>query len=642
MLRFAIALGLAGLTVAVYARAAGHGYVNLDDSAYVVGNALLREPLGPAAAVRHFTTPFFANWTPLTLVSYHLNHAVHGTAFAGYLWTNLVLHVTAALLLFAAFVRMTGRPWASGFVAAVFALHPLHVESVAWISSRKDVLAGCFWMAGLLAHARLAERPESRARAAAVLGCLVLGLLSKPLLVTFPFALLLLDYWPLRRLSRRALLEKLPMLAVVAVSMAITIWAQRGGGAGAFAEAVVLGLGARLANAVDSLLAYLRQSVWPAGLAVHYPHPQDGLPAARVAGAALALLALTGGALALGRRRPYLPVGWLWFLGTLVPMLGLVQVGSQARADRYTYVPLVGLAIVAAWGTPDLLTRLRAPRRLALVLGGAAVLALSAHSFQQVGVWRSSETLFAHAVAVEPDSFFGQRGLGLVRIEQGRWPEAEERLERAYRLRPDAGGPALVRLHLLRARSAGREGDETAVRARLARVLEIDPRHAGASGLLGASLVREGRYAQARPLLEQALAAPDATAASHAAMGMLALAGGDEAAAARWSREALRRDPGLAWAANNLAWVLATSAEPELRNPAEAVLVAERLPTTGPDADPNHLDTLAVAYAAAGRFAEAAAAADRGVALAESSGRPGLAASLRAQAVRYRQAGALP
>ena len=633
--RLAIACLLAAATLAVYVQAAAHHFVNLDDPAYVLGNPWLREPLTPAALARDFTRPFFANWAPLTLISYHLNHAIHGAAFPGYLWTNVGLHVLATLLLFAALDRMTGRLGASAFVAAVFALHPLHVESVAWVSSRKDVLAGCFWMAGLLAHARYAEQPASLGRYLVVFACLALGLLSKALLVTFPFALLLLDAWPLQRLTRRAVLEKLPMLVVVAAFSAVALWAQREGGATAFAETHSPGPGLRLANAVDAVAAYLRQAFWPTGLAVHYPYPRQGLPLGRVAAEAAGLLALTVWAVAGWRRRPWAAVGWLWFLGVLVPMLGLIQVGSQARADRYTYVPLVGLAIVVAWGVPELLARLRAPPWLAGALGSSAALALAAVAFVQVGHWRSSETLYAHAVAVVPESSFAHSGLGLVRIEQQRWQEAEQHLERAFRLRADLNRPALVRLHLLRAREAAAAGDEAEVRARLARVLEVDPGHRVASGRLGAALVRAGRYESARPLLERALEDPEAPASVYAALGLLELVEGDEAAAVRASRAALRRDPELAWAANNLAWILATSADPALRAPHEAVTLAEGLIVDADSADPNHLDTLAAAYAAAGRFDEAVVAADRGIARAEEEGDPALAAILRSRREDY-------
>ena len=491
-----------------------------------------------------------------------------------------------------------------------------------------------------MAYARHVERP-GWGRYAVLLACLLLGLLSKPLLVTFPCVLLLLDHWPLRRLSRRAWLEKLPMFALVGIVAAITVAVQRGGAATAFADYYDLSLASRLANAIDSYVGYLGQSFWPSGLAVHYPHPRETLAVRRVVLAALLLLTCSGLAAWSWRRRPWLAVGWLWFLGVLVPMLGLVQVGSQARADRYMYVPLVGLAIALAWGVPELLTRLRAPRGSARLLGCAVVLGLAAAAWLQVGHWRGSATLFAHAVAVEPESFFGNRGLGLVRIEQGRWQEAELLLERGFALRPDQGGPALVRLHLLQARRAQQAGEVEAFRARLTRVLEIEPAHPGASGILGVAAVREGRFVEARPLLERALAEPDAAASVHAAMGMLELVAGNGAAAARHSRAALRLDPQLAWAANNLAWILATSPDPELRDPEQAVALAEQVVAGEPDPDPNHLDTLAAAYAAAGRGDEAVATAERGIRRAEAEGQPELAATLRARRAHYRAGGSL-
>ena len=584
-----IALGLAGLTLAVFLQARHHDFVDLDDPAFVAAARYLDDGISLHSLATDFTVahPFWS-WTPLATISYRLNHAVHGREPAGYILTNIALHLLATLALFFALERMTAASWPSAFVAAVFAVHPLHVESVVWVSERRDVLAGFFWMAGLLAYARYAQRPAA-ARYALVFVCLALGLLSKPLMVTFPFALLLLDYWPLQRLSRRAVLEKLPMLGLVVVASALTWWVQDRVIPVSFAESQGLTLDLRLRNAADSYLLYLFQTFWPAGLTVYYPHPLGNLSLARATGAAVVLAGATG--FALWAARPWLIVGWLWFLGVLVPMIGVVQVGGQARADRFMYVPLVGLAISVAWGVAEFRGTGRRRRALLAATGVAAVVALAVVAHFQVRHWRNSETLFEHNVSLEPGSMFGQRGLGYVRMQQGRLEEAERHLEAAYALRPERVRFDFVRLQLLFAKRAREGADLGEAIARYEKALTLDPDHARAHALLALALADAGRTAEA-------------------------IAQG---------REALRLAPTLDWAANNLAWLLATCSDPILRDPPEAVRLAQAAVARKRPPDPDYLETLAVAYAAAGRFDAAAATAERAAALAQESGNAALA-----------------
>jgi tetratricopeptide (TPR) repeat protein len=634
--RVVLALGLVALTLAVFHEAPRHAFVNLDDGIYVVRNMNLDAGLTRERVLGYFTQPFLANWAPLTLLSYHVDHALFGKQPGGYLATNLALHALAALLLFAALVRMTGRELPSAFVAAVFAIHPLHVETVAWVSERKGVLAGLFWMAGLAAHARYAARPGA-GRYAVVLGCLALGLLAKPVLVTFPFALLLLDAWPLRRLSRRALVEKVPMLALVAAACALTLWAQREGGAMRFADARELPLALRLGNAADALVHYLRESVWPAGLTVFHPHPLASLSRMRLLGEAGLLGALTLLALRAWRSRPWLAVGWLWFVGTLVPTLGLVQVGSLARADRYTYVPLVGLALAVGWSGAERASRSRRARAAVTACGACAVTALALAAFFQVRHWQSSESLYARNLAIEPESYFAHSGLGLVRVEQGRLAEAEQHFREAFRVRPEYGRGELLRFHLLVGSRAAEAGDDAAAIARYELAVALDPADAQANGVLGAALVRSGRLARARPYLERAVANAQAPAVAHAALAVALAADWRMPEAVAAGREALRRDPGLAWAANNLAWILASSPDPALRDPREAVRLAEAAARGAAATSADVLDTLAAAYAADGRFEPARAAAERALARAEADGSPALAAAIRERLALYRE-----
>ncbi len=609
--------------------------MNLDDGIFVVSNRALDAGLSWDLVVAYFRTPFLANWAPLTLLSYHVDHALHGKVAGGYLLDNVALHALATLLLFGALVRMSGRTWPSAFVAAVFAVHPLHVETVAWVSERKGVLAGLFWMAGLLAYASYAERP-GLPRYLAVLACLALGLLSKPVLVSFPFALLLLDYWPLRRLSRRAVVEKVPMLALVAVACALTLWAQGAGGAMEFAHSHGLSLELRLRNAVHSIVWYLGNSLWPTGLTAHYPHPLGSLSRSRALLEAGFLVAVSALALRAGRTLPPLAVGWLWFLGTLVPTLGLVPAGSQARADRYTYVPLVGLAIALAFSAAELAAGRHRVARALGALGAAGVAALAGAAWLQVRHWRSSESLFERNLAVEPESAVGHHGLALVRIDQDRLEEAEPHLRETFRLRPDLGREPLLRLHLVVGSRAAQRGDAAAAIARYESAVALDPDDADANGMLGAALVREGESARARPHLERSIASGAAPAVAHAAQAFVLAGSGRAADAVREGRLALRKNPDLAFAANNLAWILATSSDPELRDPGEALRLAESAARRADPPDADLLDTLAAAQAAAGRFDAAIATAELAVARADAAGRAALAREIRARLALYR------
>ncbi len=630
----AIALGLVALSLAVFWQVRHHEFVILDDGVYVVGNRALDAGLSWEVAVAYFSAPFLANWAPLTLLSYHVDHALHGKAAGGYALDNVALHSLAALLLFAALLRMTRRTGPSAFVAAVFAVHPLHVETVAWVSERKGVLAGLFWMAGLLAYARYAERPGLR-RFGAVVACLALGLLSKPVLVTFPFVLLLLDHWPLQRLSRRALVEKVPMFVLVAIASALTLWVQRAGGAMEFGESHDLSFELRLRNAVHSIVWYLGKSLWPTGLTAHYPHPLGALSGFRTLVEAGFLLAVSALALRAGRTLPPLAIGWLWFLGTLAPTLGLIQAGSQARADRYTYVPQVGLAIAVAFSAAELVAgRLPVARALG-ALGAVVVAALAGGAWLQARYWRSSESLYERNLAVEPESGFGHHGLALVRIEQDRLEEAEHHLRETLRVRPDLGREPMLRLQLVLGSRAAKRSDAAAAIARYESAVALDPDDPVANGILGAALVRAGAIARARPYLERSLASGAAPAVAHAAQAFVLAGSGRAADAVREGREALRKDPDLGFAANNLAWILATSANPELRDAREAVRLAESAARRAQVPDADLLDTLAAAQAAAGRFDAAVATAELAAERAGAAGQEALAAAIRERLALY-------
>jgi tetratricopeptide (TPR) repeat protein len=496
-----IALALVALTFAIYAQVAGHELLYWDDDLYIFATPELADGLSLEGARRAFTEPYQMAWMPLTKLSLLANHTLHGTEPAGYLLGNVVLHAVGSVLLLLALRRLTGEVLPSAFVAAVFACHPLHVESVAWASERKDVLSAVFWMATLLAYARYAEPPLSATRYALMLLLFSLGLMSKATLVTLPCVLLLIDFWPLERWratkASRLLLEKAPLFLLAAATSVITLAIQRESGA---VVGEGLALGARLTNAVHSYLAYLGDAFWPSRLAVFhsYGRASFSLPGALAGGALLAVL--TGLALRLAPSHGYLATGWLWFVGTLVPMIGIVQVGMQARADRYMYIPLVGLSIAVAWGARHVWSRLGWPPRALAALAVVCTLALGGAAWVQVGHWRNTETLFQHAVTVSGGNYVAHSKLGDEYVRLGALDRAELHYRASLQIKGDwlrghAGlGSVLARL--------GRPA-EAVVNLEIAARLEPDSLERKL--YLAQALARAGRLEDARRVAEPAL-----------------------------------------------------------------------------------------------------------------------------------------
>jgi tetratricopeptide (TPR) repeat protein len=606
--RLLLAAGLVLATVALFAPVRGYGFVDYDDNVYVTQNPHLAAGLSQEG-LRWAVGPYETNWIPLTWTSLLVDHALYGLDPGGYHLTNLALHVASVLVLFWTLSAMTGAPGRSAFVAAVFAWHPLHVESVAWVAERKDVLAGLFWMLALAAWTGYARRPGVL-RYAGVVGLLAIGLLAKALAVTLPFALLLLDLWPLGRLTdaagrlegarvRRAVLEKLPMLPIVAAVSAVTWIVQLDRGAMSSLELIPLPL--RLENAAVSCVAYLRDAFWPRGLAAFYPYP-DAVPAARWLGAAVLLAAMTAVALASWRRRPWLTVGWLWYLGTLVPMIGLVQVGMQSRADRYTYVPLIGIAILVAWGAEALRERLRAPPGLGVAVGAAAAAAMAVLTTRQLETWRDSDHLFGHAIDVTRDNFVALHGLGTVRLLRGDAAGALPLLAEAVRLKPHwAGARADLADDLAH---QGRLDDAIGNFQEAVRQRPDDPT---LQARFAAVLVQRGWLDEAITHYETAVrldaAARDgAEAARYEALEAAAWsARGDPARAVAHYEKALALDPTLVEARANLALERLHAGDPSAAaSGLEAALRA------GADQPEVHVG-LGDALAALGREAEAAA-----------------------------------
>jgi tetratricopeptide (TPR) repeat protein len=433
--------------LAVYAPVRQFDFVNFDDPEYVGANPHVRHGITLPAIEWAFTSGEAANWFPVTRLSHMLDCQLFGVASGWHHLTSVVIHALATLLLFAFLRRATGARWPSAWVAFLFGLHPLHVESVAWIAERKDVLSAFFWFLALWAYVRYAEHPTPR-RYLMVLLPFGLGLMAKPMIVTLPFVLLLLDIWPLgrapssgvtprqaRSLWKKLLWEKLPFASLSCASAVITYLVQKSAGA---AEAVNAPWAARVGNALDSYVVYIAKTFWPGGLAVFYPYPSN-VPVWQPLLAGLLLAMVSAFTFRAFRGYPYLMVGWLWYLGTLLPVIGLVQVGAQARADRYLYVPMIGLLIMLAWGAADILGRWPLPKAAAIAFSTAACVACVPLTWAQVSYWKNSESLFQHALDVTTGNYVAHHNLGVaLSTVPGRLPEAISHYRAALAINPDS------------------------------------------------------------------------------------------------------------------------------------------------------------------------------------------------------------
>ncbi len=522
----ALAIGLA--TIAVYFPVFQNELVDYDDDYYISQNPNLKLGFGPEGMKWAFTESYGANWYPLTWLSLMLDYELFGISAPAFHAVNLAFHVASAVLLFYVFLRTTGALPASAFIAAVFALHPTHVESVAWAAERKDVLSAFFWMLTLWAYVRYAEKPSAR-RYSLVALSLALGLMSKPMVVTLPFVLLLLDGWPLGRLGKvafpRLVLEKAPLFALVAVSSAITFFVQRA--EGAVQPLQTYSFGVRVANALVAYIAYIGKAFWPARLSPYYPHSGDSLPLWQAGVAFGALVLVTLLTLAPARRSErlrFLPVGWLWYLGTLVPVIGIVQVGQQAMADRYTYLPYIGLSIMVAFGLAEMVKLRPVLPALALV----SVLALGVVASAQVRVWRDSVTLFEHALRVTSDNALAHINLGIAYLNRGRLDDAERELLKAIEIHPGAS-EAHAGLGVVRASSGRAEEALESYRA----ALRLDPGSSSTHREMASLLLARGDSSQALVHFREAsaLAPRDGDALVDLAVGLSREGRHDEAEA---------------------------------------------------------------------------------------------------------------
>ena len=541
----AVCIGLVLTIFIAYEPMRQSEFIDFDDYEYVIDNQNVTNGISCQSFSWALTAKHSSNWHPLTWLSHMMDCLLFGLSAPWHHLTSLLIHTANTLLLFVVFRRMTNMFWRSAFIAAAFALHPLHVESVAWVSERKDVLSTLFWILTMYAYLGYVKRPGAGRYLLTVLA-FAFGLMAKPMLVTLPFVLLLLDYWPLGRLQPAENInntkrtqrnnpsqwrifchlawEKAPFFALSAASCIVTFLVQQAGGAVHKAPFIY-----RLGNAFLSYAKYILKTAWPSRLAIYYPHPQQQLSIWQTAVSALLIVSVTLWSLRYCRRKGWLTMGWLWYLGTLIPVIGLVQAGTQAMADRYTYIPSIGLFIIIAWAIPELLARWRYKKILLALATAAAVLAMMISTHRYVSYWQNSKKLFTHALTVT--------------------------------------------------------GDNPGVHCMLAQAM----------------------FRQNKP---------------------------DEAA--YYYKQAIRIEPNWDKPINNLAWILATSKRTKPSNRAEAIHLAERACKLTNYQDPGTLDTLAVAYAAMGRFTEAVDTGQKAIDIARSAAQNELAEQIKARVQLYK------
>ena len=596
-------LGLAAVVGAIYWPVVGHEFINYDDPIYVTENRHVNAGL-TLAGLQWALTRIAGEgtyWHPLTWVSHMVDCQLFGLKPGWHHLTNVLFHIANGLLVFWALRRLTGAYWRSGLVAALFALHPLQVDTVAWVAERKNVLSTFFGLLTVLAYARYARRP-GRGRLVWVVGLFGLGLLAKPMLVTLPCVLLLLDYWPLRRMAPATFLglvqEKVPMFGLAALSSMVTLLAHER--LQSVASAGQLALPLRMAHALVSYVQYLGKVIWPSHLAVYYPHPRVW-PAGAVGMAGVLLAGISVLALWWARRRPYLWVGWLWFLGTLVPVIGLVQVGSQSMADRFIYLPIIGLFLMLVWGLAGVGVVGRWWRAVLVCSAVAAVAGCAVVTWFQLKHWRNSETLFRHALAVTRDSAVAHYSLGIALVQQDRLSEGMAHLEQAVRLKPD-----YPEAHNNLGYALLQQGKVAEAIGHVEEAVRLKPEYAEAYCNLGMVLFQLGRVPEAVSRYEQASRLQPEHAQTHNNLGVALLQLRKLPEAIGHLERALRLEPEYARARNNLGMALVQLGEALAAQGkwAEAIPQYERALALKPDDVAAH-ESLGRALGRQGRFAEA-------------------------------------
>ncbi len=489
-----ICVTLALVTFVAFEQVRSFEFVIYDDADYVTENPPVKAGLTHRSVIWAFTTNHSSNWHPLTWISHMLDCHLFGLKAGMHHLTNLFIHIANTLLLFWVLKVMTGALWQSGFVAAMFALHPLHVESVAWVSERKDVLSVFFWLLTMAAYVRYVKRPDVRGYLFVVL-FFALGLLAKPMLVTLPFALLLLDYWPLGRFQSgkdmdRLVREKIPLFALAVVSCMITFAVQQRAGVMEFGKGIPLNF--RVLNGLVAYISYIAKMVYPSGLAVLYPHPGESLQMWQPIISLLIFAGVSAGIIYSAQRHRFLLVGWLWYIGTLVPVIGLVQVGPQAMADRYTYLPSVGIFIIAAWGAAEILAKWRYKQKALAVTAVVVLAAMLICTRLQLRYWQNSVTLCERAISINEKNPLMHNNLGVALMSWGELDKAATHLSRAVQIVPDYENAYYNLGNVFHLQD---NFDEAIVQYR--RALELNPEDTDAHNNIGTALQLQGRVNEA-------------------------------------------------------------------------------------------------------------------------------------------------
>lgn len=643
-----IYIALAAATVIAYEPIRHNGFVGYDDNDYIVKNPHITGGITQQSITWAFTKPYASNWHPLTWISHILDCRIFGLNPLGHHFVSLLFHITNSLLLFWILQNITGTIWASAFVAAVFAVHPVQVESVAWASERKTVLSGLFWLLTIAAYVRYTRRP---AFGRYILVLLVFGLciMTKPIVVTLPLVLLLLDYWPLERIGEQRtedrrreeegqktslkwlIIEKIPLLAMSAFLSVMTFVSQKSGGAVLTTKNIPLDQ--RIANVFLSYITYIGKMIWPSGLAVYHPHPRTGFSDTAVVICELLFVLIAVFSIYMGRRKKYVTIGWLWYVGTLVPMIGLVQVGAQAIAYRYMYLSMLGLLIIVAWAVKDLVAN---RFRWKVVAAVSAIVVLSAFVIltrMQVRHWQNTITLFEHTLNVTKDNAAAEHNCGYALSEAGRFDEAAIHLNRAVQLVPEfvearnnlgklylkqgkineaiecftelakrEDAPAEVYYSLASALLMQKRYDEAI--KQLAIALELDPDYAHAPSAMAVALMSAGRADEAMACFNKYLRINDNSTELHYNLAVALVMQKKYDEAIRHFTRVTELDPNNAGALNGLA---------------------------------RTLDALAITYAEAGKFDDAKVTAEKALNIAKTAGQGQLAREIEGRLQLYKK-----
>jgi tetratricopeptide (TPR) repeat protein len=657
-----VCLFLIALVWLVFGQTLRHDFVNYDDLEYISKNPEVTAGLTRHGIVWAFSHTVSANWHPLTMITHMLDCQLYGLKPGGHHFTNVVLHTVATLLLFFLLKKMIGGPssprrvfdrtgniWPSAFVAALFAIHPLRVESVAWVAERKDVLSAVFFMLTLAAYLRYVDKPSGASYLLVVL-LFALGLMSKPMLVTLPFVLLLLDYWPLSRPSppvsttcaghslprqdRRSIVrtligEKVPLFFLAAIAAGIALVLQRN----AMTPIETIPFWARLYNAAVSSVVYIWQMFWPAKLALLYPLPAGALSGWELILALALLSGLTYIAWVRRKQNPYFITGWLWYLGMLLPVIGLVQVGTQAHADRYTYLPQIGLYLAATWAAAELSASWRYRRQILTSLAAVVIGLLTWRSWIQTGYWKNSESIWTRTLAVTSNNAVAHRDLGYVLLKNEQVDDAIFHLEEALKIWPDFRGgrtnPENVRLHEKLAAAFLAKGRVADAIVHYQDAIQLRPDNADFHDKLAALLWQQGQTDQAIEHWQKALSIHPDDPNFHSSIGMALLRKQLAGEAIVHYEKALARAPQSIVALNNLALLLSTCPEARFRNGSRAVQLAEEADRLASRQNPIVARTLAAAYAESGQFHDAINATERAMNLATAQGNKVLARDLQ-------------